>query len=352
MHEDKTHAIILDDLLKETPSDVQKIPGSLVYNALSALAYEMEKLYIQADYIIDQGYADSADYESLKKMAADRGIYPEEATCASFRAEFNVAIPSGARFNLKQYNYIVSDLLDPDAHAYLAVCETPGSQPNGLLGELTPITFVEGLESAELTELLVAGSDAEKEDAFLERYKASYQYDSYGGNISAYEEFFSSQPGIADSKVYPAWNGAHTVKGVLIGSNFKAPSEYLISQISQACDPDPGKGYGFAPIGHAVTVVAVEEVTVDVGTNISFSNGYSFETSKEAIEGAIEQYFDSIRKTWADNENLTVYISRLESAILDVQGVIDVSGTVLNGSGSNLALEADQIPVLGEVTNT
>lgn len=55
------------------------------------------------------------------------------------------------------------------------------------------------------------------------------------------------------------------------------------------------------------------------------------ETSKEEIKKAVESYFQETRKTWASNETLTMYISRLESAILNVQGVIDVSGTTLNG---------------------
>ena len=49
MYEDKTYASILSDAQKETGAGVQTGEGWLVGNALSALAYEAEKLYIQMD---------------------------------------------------------------------------------------------------------------------------------------------------------------------------------------------------------------------------------------------------------------------------------------------------------------
>ena len=48
MYENMTYDFLLQTMLQETANDVQKIPGTLVYNALSALAFELEKLYIQA----------------------------------------------------------------------------------------------------------------------------------------------------------------------------------------------------------------------------------------------------------------------------------------------------------------
>ena len=51
MYEDKTYSSLLQDALSDVGGGVQTGEGYLVYNALSALAYEMEKLYIQMDYI-------------------------------------------------------------------------------------------------------------------------------------------------------------------------------------------------------------------------------------------------------------------------------------------------------------
>ncbi|MFQ7031934.1 MAG: hypothetical protein ACLRRJ_03235 [Clostridium sp.] len=54
MYESKTYSALLQDALNEIRAGVQTGEGYLVYNAISALAYELEKIYIQLDYIMDQ----------------------------------------------------------------------------------------------------------------------------------------------------------------------------------------------------------------------------------------------------------------------------------------------------------
>ena len=75
MYEDKNYAQLLTDMKEDIGTGVQKGEGYLVYNALSALAYEMEKLYIQMDYLNRQSHADTADLDELVLIAKDRGIY-------------------------------------------------------------------------------------------------------------------------------------------------------------------------------------------------------------------------------------------------------------------------------------
>ena len=99
MYEDRTYNAILAEAQGKIPDGIQKNEGSLVYNALSALAYEIERLYIEADFILEQTYAATADYEHLKLRAADRGMYPYEATSTRVKGEFDAPVPIGARFN-------------------------------------------------------------------------------------------------------------------------------------------------------------------------------------------------------------------------------------------------------------
>ena len=55
-----------------------------------------------------------------------------------------------------------------------------------------------------------------------------------------------------------------------------------------------------------------------------------------------------MRKNWSDSSFLTVRISYLESRVLEIDGVVDVSECKINGGG-NLTLGADEVPVLGEI---
>ena len=85
--------------------------GWLVGNALSALAYEAEKLYIQMDYICKQNHADTADLDELVKIARDRGIYRKTATNAEVLVEAHCTVPIGSRFYLKSFHYAVTETM-------------------------------------------------------------------------------------------------------------------------------------------------------------------------------------------------------------------------------------------------
>ena len=352
MYEDKNYKSILADVKKYIGDEIVKSEGSLVHNALSALAYEIEKLYIQLDYIIEQSHAGTADLEHLEMIALDRGIVRKEATNAYVKAEFNVAVPIGSRYSLKGYNYRVVEVINDTSHQYKMIVEETGAGPNDLKGDLIPIEFTEGLESAKVTELLVAGNDDESKESLYKRYIESFTSQSFAGNIAAYKEKFASIQGIGGSKIYPTWQGAGTVKAVLISSDYTAVSDYLINQIRAEAVPAKGSGYGWAPIGHNLTIESVKEVVISVSTQVTYAAGYSSSNLSEKIKEKIKEYLKGIAEAWKEGDEHTeaiIYISRLESAILDVQGVLDVNNTSLNKNSSNLTLQSDEIPKLGEV---
>ena len=123
MYESKTYSALLQYALNEIRAGVQTGEGYLVYNAISALAYELEKIYIQLDYIMDQSHADTADLEELIEIAKDRGIYQKKATNAYVEIKGNTVIPIGTRFSLKSFNYRVMEAISDVTYTYKAMCE-------------------------------------------------------------------------------------------------------------------------------------------------------------------------------------------------------------------------------------
>ena len=353
MYEDKTYSSLLQDALSDVGGGVQTGEGYLVYNALSALAYELEKLYIQMDYITRQGHADTADLEELIEIAKDRGIYQKKASNAYVSVKGNVPIPIGTRFSLKSFNYRIVEAINDNVYTYKAMCEEAGSGPNNLTGEMIAINHVDGLEKAEITEVLVNGEEDETRDALYERYLLSFAAEAFGGNIAQYKQRIYNLAGVGGCKVQPVWNGPSTVKVVVFSSEFGACSEYLVSQIQKEACPVPRMGYGFAPIDHDTTIESVEAVKVDVITKISYMSGYSWSSLKDAVTAKISEYLKSLASEWADGDistKTTVYIAKLQAAVLDVPGVVDITETQLNGAATNLILDWNQIPVVGEVS--
>ena len=136
----------------------------------------------------------------------------------------------GARFNLSAYNYVVIGTIDAANYIYLARCETAGSAPNGLTGTTIPITYVEDLTSAVITEILVEGDDASTQEDLLAAYKNSFDSSSFGGNVAEYKLKINAFDGIGGCKIYPVWNGGGTVKAVLISSDLTSSScRFLLS---------------------------------------------------------------------------------------------------------------------------
>ena len=84
---------------------------------------------------------------------------------------------------------------------------------------------------------------------------------------------------------------------------------------------------------------------------LTFSGSASWTTTQEAVKAAIQSYFDDLAQTWADSENLIVRVSQIETKVLNVDGIIDITGTTINQGTANISLDADEIPVLGVVTN-
>ena len=108
-------------------------------------------------------------------------------------------------------------------------------------------------------------------------------------------------------------------------------------------------GIGIAPIGHKVTVTTVTETVINISSKITLSETGELTTVTQQIQQALETYFLNLRKTWEDNSSLIVRKSQIETTILSIEGVIDISETKLNNSDSNIEVSIENIPVLGEV---
>ncbi|MCB4261847.1 baseplate J/gp47 family protein, partial [Clostridioides difficile] len=223
MFELMTFENIIKRMLDSVPDTFDKREGSIIYNALAPVAIELTETYIAMDELLDQTFVDTASYYYLEKRCKERGITPLSATNTIAKGVFNIDIPLDSRFNLGEYNYIAIERISEKT--YKMKCETAG--PIFELGKLIPIEYIDGLETAELTEILINGEDEESEDSLRQRYYDSLNSQSFGGNIQNYKDEVNKIQDVGGVKVYPVWDGGGTVKLVIINSNFKVPSEDL-----------------------------------------------------------------------------------------------------------------------------
>ena len=209
-------------------------------------------------------------------------------------------------------------------------------------------------KTAELTAVLIPGEDEEDTEVLRTRYLNSFETNPYGGNVADYKEKTNAIAGVGSTKVTPIWNGGGTVKLTILDSNFDKATTTLIDIVQETIDPSasPGQGLGVAPIGHVVTVDTVTEVTVNISSTITLDSGYTWGMVEADVLASMEAYLLEVRTDWANQSTSYVRISQIETRLLAIEGIIDITGTTINGVGGNLTLGEYEIPVLGVVNMT
>lgn len=351
MYENITYESILQRMLDRIPDDMDKREGAVIYDALAPAAVELQLMYIELDTILRDTFASTTtDRDCMVLRAAERGITPGDASAALVKGTMtpaSVNVPVGSRFSCGLLNYIVTEKIK--AGEYQLQCETSGSEANGNIGQLIPINYISGLETAQITELLVPGEDEEGLESIRKRYLASFDAEAFGGNKADYIQKCDAIQGVGPVRVTPAWNGGGTVKLTILDSEYHAASSTLLEKVQKTFDPNvDGMGDGLAPIGHVVTVETAEAVEVQVAAILSFKKGYDFDTLQESLKAEIDEYLSELRHSWGETIPV-VRISQVESRILSVEGILDVTGTKLNGQEKNLSLTQYQIPTMGGI---
>ena len=356
MNPEYTFEAILARMLSRVANDVDKRQGSIIYDALAPAAAELAQMYMEIAINENLSYADTASGEYLERRTAEFGVKRRLATKARRKGLFfdrddlPQDVPIGSRWAIGDQKYVALTKQAPGE--YVLECEAAGVAGNYQFGALLPLEYVEGVVRAELADVLVPGEDEEKDEELRARYFAVVNEPTFGGNVADYKAKINGLSGVGGTKVFPVWQGGGTVKCTIIASDYSVPSSTLVDEVQTLIDPaqNSGQGLGIAPIGHAVTLAGAVAVAVNVATTITLQSGYTIGQVETDIADVIDAYLLALRQTWATEQHLTVRVSQIEARILGVVGITDVAGTTLNGQSSNLELDSEEIPVLGEVT--
>lgn len=377
MFENMTYENILESMLKNVPSDVDKREGSVIFDTLSPAALELANAYIYLDIILNNAFADTAEREYLILRAKERGLAPYEATKAVLKLEVTYTgtsenVKPGDRFSLDGMTYVVTEQMinetdsvittypfgeddpqdsDPGNTIYgqwRVECETPGKEGNTRFGDVLPLQSISELASAKITELLIPGEDTEGTEEFRERYFEAVNNEAFGGNRADYRQKVKSIDGVGQVKIYRTPKGGGTVRVVITDSENKKPSKELVNQVKEILDPEEyeGLGYGEAPVGHAVEVEGVSSVDVDV--SVKWQTESNVTVDEGLIIEAIENYFDEVNSKWDSRDHITIYAAQIIARILDIEGIVDVTSIFINGQ-QKIDTDVDEIFVFNDL---
>lgn len=361
----------LRKMLDAVPDNIDKREGSIIYDALAPAALVMGQQSLDMANVIKETYIKTASGEFLDYRAIEHGTSRYPATQTEAKAKVlndkkepldNVQIGDKfASIGESPIFYAVTKIND-DLTVELTA-EVKGSSANSYIGQILPVTPNDLLSWAEITEITAPARDVESDDHLRARLLSSQSWIAYGGNVADYLDMTSKIDEVGAAQIYPTWNGGGTVKVVILNNDLMPASASLVQKVKNTLDPEDkqAEGYGLAPIDHAVTVTAPEELIVNVDISVKLDDTKATRYVKDSITKAVEGYFQSLRKDWADiNQKLgrgyqeTIYRSKILSQVMLTEGVVNAKLPSLNGRDADIDLvftnSKSQLPVVGTVT--
>ena len=314
---------------------------------LYALAAELQSLLMQADWVLDQSFPQTAQGTYLDYHAETRGITRGAAEKAAGVIRFAAAdkvtaacpiekgtvcmTAEGVRFETTEDAAIAvgSQWADVPAQAVEA-----GAGGNVIAGTVTllsamPVGVVQCTNPAAFS----GGCDAESDEALRGRVLASYQRLPNGANAAYYEQEAMRYPGVAAAKAVGRARGIGTVN-VVIATHAGVPDAALLA----AVETDLQKK---REIAVDVKVLTPTVETVAVTAALKAAPGYTFAEAKAGAQSALEALFTG------ELLGKSVTTARLLTLLCGVEGVENVH---LTAPAADVAVGSTELPMLGTVT--
>lgn len=360
--------------------NVDKRPGSIIYDALAPICLELAEAYVKMDIMEEQTFLTTATGINLDKRAFDYGLSRTPATNALRIAEFkkykmdsdgnfvhddkgnkiliDMNITEGARFTLPEDSSITFEYTGKIDGYNILKCEQTGTKGNEHVGTILPLVPIKNLIEAKIISTYKPAEDEETDEELRERVIDSINYSSFGGNIEDYIEKVNAIDGVGNTKVFPAWQYNGSVLLSIVDPQFNPITDEFARNLKEQIDPDEdtGQGVGIAPIGHYVTITTPVKKYVNVSMSVELMNTVTLETIKEDIERKISEYFETVKKSFGQNVNLTIYRARIIEKILELKEVLNVKDVALNGDFIDVTfideglIGYQYLPYMGEVT--
>lgn len=342
-----TSDVIINRMLLDISDTYDKSEGSFFYDSLKPVSIELESSYAKQDEILNNGFAKTATGEYLDKKVAEQGITRKPATKAT--TTVTITGIEGALINIG--DRVASDLVEflftesktvgaSGSINVLVECEEVGSIGNVPVGAIKyfPVTL-SGLNAVTNTSSVTNGYNGETDDELRQRYFEKVQTPGTSGNIYHYRNWAKEVVGVGDARVVPLWNGAGTVKVIIIDANKTGAEQTLIDNVAEHIEEN-------RPIGASVTVISATELPINISATLTIDTAnYTLQQVTTTIETNIINYLKDIAFV-----NTYVSYANIGNIIFTSQGVLDYSTLLVNAGTANITIDDDKVAVIGTLT--
>lgn len=360
--QEQTESEIMQRMLNRVPADIDKSEGSFIWDAQAPVAFVLSEAAIWAQQVLQRGFADTAFGEYLDLRVAEHGVTRRAAVAAHGIVRFTgtpgKSIPSGVGLATPADEISGESSIEYVTTAAVAlngegVGEAPiravgagrtGNVPAGVITVMsTPISGITAVTNPAATS---GGTDIESDESLLERFYARVRNQGTSGNKAQYIQWAGEVPGVGAVQVQPLWQGPGTVGIYLLDSDKRAANAEIVAATQLYIDPTmDGQGEGMAPAGPIVTVMAAEEVPINISVQLTLATDATLVDVRSRIESGVTAYLKQL--AFVDP---LVRVTRVAAVLLDIPPIIDYSNLTVNGvSDTNIEVNFGQVAVLGMV---
>ena len=342
----------LDAMLSAMPESYQKTVGFPTYDLLAAASIPMEELAAQLQETaakLDPAKLTGEELESYIKSRSGLTRNPPTYASGILQVTGNGTVNEGDLFeSAGGIQFAATATVEISGSGEVPIrCTTPGAAGNLPAGSVTMMPVqIAGIVSVSNSDTLTGGYDAESDAAYYDRYILRLQTPPTSGNQYHYRIWALEVTGVGGVQIYPLGHGDNTVDVVIIDVDGQPADEELVQRVQTHIDPgSKGLGEGEAPIGAYCYVSGAEPKELDLSMTVQTLPGAEQAAVTAAVKAAVAAYLKGI----AFAQDYVSY-ARINAAVLEADGVQDVSGLTVNGATANVAIGERQVAVLGEVS--
>ncbi|MBU3146903.1 baseplate J/gp47 family protein [Clostridium sp. CF012] len=352
MYENKTVDNINQEMLTSIPDEYEKTLGNPTADIIKSFAIESNSIWVGLQALFNKVDVDKLEGEELTSYVTQRkGIDRKIATFsnAALTIVGNGNIVVGNLFataNGLQFRSLQNITV---ANTAIVTVQALDAGNNGNVGanaiNQMPVTIA-GIVSCNNLLASFDGFEAETDDLLRERYYEALRMPATSGNRFHYMKWAKEIVGVGDAKVISLWNGANTVKVIIIDSNKQPASVDVVKKSQDYIDPAiTGTGEGEAPIGAYCTVVSAISKSINIDlVDIQEATNYTLAEITETLKTNITEYLKEV----AFKQDYISY-AKIGNVILNTKGVEDYSNLKINGGIENISIANEEVAVVGAI---
>ncbi len=342
-----SQAEILARMLDNISDEYDKTEGSFFYDLTSPAAIELALVYTLANTILAAGFAQTTSGTYLDYRAGEHGITRKAATKATgtitFTGTVDTVIPTGSlvatvagvQFQTTE-EVTIGGGGTIDASIEAVIAGTSGNKPAGSINSL-PVSIA-GVSSVTNAGATTGGTDTETDADLLERYLEAVQEPATSGNSAHYKQWAKEVLGVGDARVFPLWNGAGTVKILLIDPDMQPVESSVVTDTAAYIEE-------VRPIGATVTVASATGLNIDVSATVSLESSAVLADVQTDFTTALTEYLKKI----AFDKTFVSY-AVVGSLLLNTDGVVDYTSLLVNSGTSNVTIADTEVAIVGTVS--